>query len=450
MKQKFLENMKAILGKQYESYVKSMEQTPKKAFRINTLKASESVLDFIKTDYIKNAVVSSAYNINHEDKLGKSFVHHAGLIYLQEPSSMMAVESLKSVCSLTGLRVLDMCAAPGGKTSQLAESVGEDGFVLANEKVSKRVNILRGNVERLGYKNVGITNLSADVLAKNVPNTFDVVLVDAPCSGEGMFRKDENAQQEWTEDAPFNCALRQQEILTNASKLLKTGGFLVYSTCTFNLEENEKVVLKFIKNNPHFKILEVSNEIKNVSDEGIVIDGFKDLKNCRRFYPFKNFGEGQFVCVMKDLRESDNEFQQNYKPSRFSSGELKLLNDFCANNLQQNNFTFTALGNTIFIFPKNTPNLKNVPLVSLGVAVCEIDKKTIKPHHNLFAAFGIIFKNKINLTQEDEINKYLNGEQLFKDVKDGYVCVMAHGYALGGGKAKNGVINNLYPKGLRN
>lgn len=461
MNEKFLKSLQEILTEEeFLKYLKSMNDNPKKSFRVNTYKLKNStnndtvsqnafINNTLSNFAAKNNIVDTMYHIDNDVKLGNEWFHKAGVIYIQEPSSTMAVEILKRADDFIGKRVLDVCAAPGGKTSQLAEMVGEDGFVLSNEVNFKRVNILRSNVERLGYVNVAVSSCEVGVLKNNLQNTFDAVLVDAPCSGEGMFRKDENAQREWSENEVLRNADLQYNILTNASNCVKNGGYLVYSTCTFNIRENEEVVLKFIKNNPSFKIVKVCDDINKISKDGIVLEEFKDLKYARRFYPFDNFGEGQFVCLMKNILKEES-VKTTLKPTLKSIQEKKVVENFLNINFDLEKANLTQLGNLYFLYNNNFPELKNIPLLTCGVAVAEIDKKIVKPHHNLFTALGFKCKNILNLTSGDErVFKFYKGEQIEGSVLDGYCAINVDGFCIGFGKSKNGTINNHYPKGLR-
>ena len=460
MKEEFLNSLQNILNQEdFSRYLKSFNEEPKKSFRLNKRKcemvnddtASHNAIDYIVNKYFatKNQIIDTAFHIQNEIKLGNEWFHKSGLVYVQEPSSMMAVYGLKQVANFNGARVLDMCASPGGKTSQLSEMVGDNGFVLSNEINNKRANILRSNVERLGLANVAISSCESGIIKNNLSGQFDAVLVDAPCSGEGMFRKDVNAQTEWSLGEVERNHLLQLKILNDGASCVKSGGFLVYSTCTFNTHENEEVVYEFLKNNKNFKIIKCCEEVNKISQNGIALNGLDDLKYARRFYPFDNFGEGQFVCIMQNFSDeqtavSSFKFQNNKK-------EFKMINDFIAKNFNLTNSNISQLGNIYFMHNNNFPELKHIPLLTCGVAVCEIEKNIIKPHHNLFMAYGEQCVNRLNLSSESEwVSKFFKGEQIEGDVKDGFCAVCIEGFCVGFGKAKNGIINNHYPKGLRN
>ena len=461
MNEKFLFNLKNILSEdEFNCYINSLNLPAKKSFRINTYKFkntysndtlshNNTLQEITKLSYAKDVVIDTLYHLNSDEKIGNTWFHKAGLVYVQEPSSTMAVESLKRIKNFTGAKVMDVCASPGGKTSQLSEMVGENGFVLSNEKNNKRVQILRSNIERLGYINVAVSSCDSQILSKNLVGVFDAVLVDAPCSGEGMFRKDINAQKEWSENEVKRNANLQLEILTNASKCVKSGGYLVYSTCTFNTLENEQVVLNFLRQNSEFEICEIDKDIQNISKEGIVLENYTSLKKARRFYPFDDFGEGQFVCIMKNILPEKN-FKTNYKPNINSKQNAQKVLNFLNENFDIENINLTQVGEQYFLYSNNCPLLTNIPLLTNGVAVGEVQNNVFKPHHNLFTAFGAYCKNKVILKLNDErINKFFKGEQIEAACMDGYCAICVQGFPIGFGKCKNNIINNHYPKGLR-
>ncbi|MBR2956919.1 MAG: RsmB/NOP family class I SAM-dependent RNA methyltransferase, partial [Clostridia bacterium] len=239
----FTERMKKILGEEYETFEKAMHEPCVKAYRVNTDKIS--LEDFEKINIFgrkKIPYVETGYYLEY-DKVGNHPYHHAGMIYVQDPGAMATAECVEIQ---PDWHILDMCAAPGGKSTQLKNKLGENGVLVSNEIIASRCKILTGNVERLGLKNTVTTCMDTKKLAKTFPKTFDLVMVDAPCSGEGMFRKDDIAIDEWSEDNVKMCAQRQSGILENAAVCVKNGGYIVYATCTYSLEENEMTVDEFL------------------------------------------------------------------------------------------------------------------------------------------------------------------------------------------------------------
>ena len=244
---KYKERMKALLGAEFENYEKALSEEPVRAFRVNTDKIS--LEDFQKINIFsseKIPYVENGFYLNF-DKIGNHPYHHAGMIYVQEPGAMAPAECVEIE---PDWKILDMCAAPGGKSSQLRNKLDENGVLVSNEIIPSRCKILTGNIERLGLRNTVTTCMDTKKLARTFPQSFDLIMVDAPCSGEGMFRKEEIAIDEWSEENVKMCAERQREILENACLCLKDGGYIVYATCTFSLEENEMTVDSFLHSHP--------------------------------------------------------------------------------------------------------------------------------------------------------------------------------------------------------
>ena len=293
----FTNRMKAILGEEYEKFEASYSEVPVRSFRVNTNKISEENFEKInlfggkKIPYAENGFYFSC------DGIGNHPYHHAGMIYIQEPSAMAPVAS---VDIQPGWNILDLCASPGGKSTQAAAQ-NPDGVLVSNEIIPSRCKTLTGNIERMGFRNVITTCADAKKIASLYGEVFDLVIVDAPCSGEGMFRKDENAQNEWSVENVLHCADRQREILDEIKTTVKPGGLLLYSTCTFSLEENEKNVDWFLNENDNFELIDVKDCVKKYTTDGIMFDGCKEknISRCRRFYPHVAKGEGQFVALMR-------------------------------------------------------------------------------------------------------------------------------------------------------
>ena len=284
-----------------------------KAFRVNSIKtdietfeASECQIDREMAEFPPDAYIT------REEYPGSLPCHHSGAIYMQDISAMSTVSATEIE---EGAIILDSCSAPGGKTTQLAAAAGKSGIVVANEYDKKRCRILQGNVERMGATNTVVCNLDTAVLAELYPSLFDLVLCDAPCSGEGMFRKNVRAVEEWSEENVKMCAERQREILTNVAKCVKGGGRLLYSTCTFALDENEENVAWFLNTHKDFSLVPVSEGLKDHTSDGIMLDGCNiDMTMCRRIYPHRSRGEGQFIALFE--RSVDAEISQNTKKDK--------------------------------------------------------------------------------------------------------------------------------------
>ena len=389
--------------------------------------------------------------------------HHSGAIYMQDISAMSTVHA---VCIERGAKVLDSCSAPGGKTTQLAAAVGDSGIVVANEYDRKRCSILRSNIERMGCKNAVVCNHDTAVLAETYPAVFDLVLCDAPCSGEGMFRKNSRAIEEWSVENVKMCAERQREILSNVAKCVKVGGKLVYSTCTFALEENEENVWWFLDSHPEFKLCEVEHDLKENTSDGICLEGCEyDMTLCRRIYPHKSLGEGQFIALFERVGGSCESLEAKKKDKKGKNASVNKKNRAeaeaiaAAERFLSENLTAIPSGELImlgeYVFLSPVIELTQFGVLSAGICVGECQKGRIVPHHQLFSACGKEFKLKIELSGEsEECAAYLRGEEIEAvglDTKaSGYCAILVDGCPVGGGKVSNGRCKNHYPKGLRN
>ncbi|MBQ2746258.1 MAG: RNA methyltransferase [Clostridia bacterium] len=440
----FVTRMKKLLGKEYADFEKALNGTPVRAFRVNTDKLS--VEEFEKINSFSTEKIPFVKNGNYfeYDKIGLHPYHHAGMIYVQEPAAMAPAEC---VDIKPDWHIVDMCAAPGGKSTQLKNKI-PNGVLVSNEIIPSRCKILTGNIERLGLKNTVTTCMDTGLLANIFEGKFDLVMCDAPCSGEGMFRKDDTAINEWSEENVKMCAERQAEILDNAARLTKGGGYIVYATCTFSLEENEMTVDAFLSRHKNFELCPVAPIIAENTENGICFDGCKteNIHYCRRFYPHKNKGEGQFMAVLKNTDEPSTDYTSPQKPKKIDKTVIEFLND-TLNSYDLSNVTLN--GDTPVYF---TPEFdtKNAKVFSKGVTIGEIRKNYILPHHQFFMAMGNNFKRKIELaTDSDNLKKYLQGEEIAVQAENGWAAVLVDGCTLGGAKIVNGTAKNHYPKGLR-
>lgn len=445
--EKFLLRMKNILGEEYAAFESALSEPSVRGVRVNTTKISVdnflgvSSLSLEKIPYLNDGFIPES-----ADGIGRSAEHHSGMFYVQDPGAMATVGA---VDIKRGWRVLDTCAAPGGKASQLASAVGDEGVLLANEYVPKRAKIIVGNLERLGIKNAVVTSLDTARLAEMFSSYFDLVLCDAPCSGEGMFRKYDEAVSEWSEENVLACAKRQIEILENCQSCVKAGGYLLYSTCTYSVEENEGVIEEFLSRHPEFSLVEVKDELKAVT-----ADGLGKFKAARRFYPHKSRGEGQFIALLKKDENSVNLPTILYKDSAKSPSKADeaVARAFLKDNLKTEfRGRIISVGEQLAIISHDLP----IPPYSVfmsGVLLGEVKKGILFPHHQFFSAFGADMKRRVELKRGDaRVEKYLVGEEIDTDITDGGWCAVTYeGVALGGGKISGGRVKNHYPKGLRN
>ncbi len=435
----FEKRMKELLKNEYEAFESALSEAPVKAFHVNTKKIS--VEDFLKINPFDTEKIPYAENGFYfsDGKIGNHPYHHAGMIYVQEPSAQAPVNCIKPE---KDWKVLDMCAAPGGKSSQIACQI-PNGFLFSNEYVSSRCKILSGNIERMGYENTAVINCDAQTIGKNFTEYFDLIICDAPCSGEGMFRKEENAVSEWSLENVEKCAIRQLEIIENIKNALKKGGTLVYSTCTYSLEENEELIKTFLENNPDFYLTETPDEIKNNSSQGI-----GNMEYARRFYSHINKGEGQFVAVLKkEMGEnSPKEIKDILLP--LTKQEEKIACEFLDEALTSYDKKKIKKHNDSIIYIDENIKIPKVPVFLCGVKLGTVQKNYFQPHHQLFTALGHLFRKKINLSL-NEAEKYLHGETIPCEFDKGWCAVCIENVAMGGGKAVNKTLKNHYPKGLR-
>ena len=427
MKEEFLKLMTNLLGDDYDDFVKSYNENPKRGLR-------SRIDNDIKKEKLKFGI--NEYMLLSDEKLGNSPIHHLGGIYLQEPSAMAPVNIIDIN---PNWNCLDMCASPGGKSGQIAERL-TNGILVSNEIDKKRCQILFQNMERMGYDNVIVLNNDPAYLVNNFKGFFDLIVLDAPCSGEGMFRKDSTAVDMWNLGNVEACAKRDELLLEYANAMLKKGGIIIYSTCTFSAEEDENQITNFLKKHD-YSIIKPNNNVLESGVKGL-IDG------TIRFYPHNSVGEGQFMCAIKKNEEIES-INKKGKYKKLESNELKLVNEFLKDTVSNLELNLIKKNNQIYHLVSDV-NLDNLNVLSYGVKIGEIDKRFI-PNHHFFKVFGKYFNNKLELKLDDSnVLKYLRGEQLDIEMKKGYGVIMIDGLSLGGFKSSDGVLKNLYPKGLRN
>lgn len=448
----FCARMQDMLGEEYPAFLASYERDMQRGLRVNLCKSTRD--DFLNKTRLPlrpmPACEDGFYLDCAETGTGKLPAHHAGMFYLQEPAAMLPIAAAHIK---EGDYVLDVCAAPGGKSTQIASRIGESGLLVSNEFVSSRAKILHSNIERLGVKNAIVTNTDAMHLAAWYERAFDVVVVDAPCSGEGMFRKNPLAIEEWSEENVAMCAKRSYEILDNAEACLRDGGLLVYSTCTFSVEENEGLIARFLSAHENYEILPLTSGVREMTAKGLAIDGCDaDTTLCGRCYPHITGGEGQFVCVMKKGGDGQrNPIRDTLKqPDKAEAAALGAFFDevFISGKAP----TVKKLGSQLYAVPAHMA--VNGVCFSVGVCVGEIRGGRLVPHHQLFSAYGKDMKHTWDLSSEDErVMRYLHGDTVslapHEMTDNGFGCVLVDGCPLGGAKCVDGVLKNHYPKGLR-
>ncbi len=423
----FLERMKAQLGAEYGQFLASLERPRAVALRFNPLKGERPDLPFVGQPV---SWEPEGVYYDPEARPGLHVYHEAGVYYLQEASAMAPVVLLDPQ---PGEKVCDLCAAPGGKTTQIAGRMRGRGFLLCNEINPKRAKILSRNIERMAVANALVTNEHPETLAQRFPGFFDRVLVDAPCSGEGMFRKEEAAVTDWSEETVAMCARRQGEILHSAAKLVRPGGRLAYSTCTFAPVEDEGVVAAFLEAHPEF------------TPEPVEAPWFAPGENASyRMWPHKLLGEGHFAAVLRKTggETEDIPLEANEKlPKQWDSFAKEL-------NITLPAGKAVCFGKSLFWAPEEMPEIRKLKVLRPGLELGNVKKDRFEPAH----ALALWLKECANVQDygpdSEEIRDYLHGDVVPSGVK-GWCLVRAGGYSIGWGKGDGRVLKNHYPKGLR-
>lgn len=454
----FEKKMKAFLGDEWDDFLYSYDNNRFQALRFNTLKvqSQEERMRILKTLKIssdkKVSWANEAYYFDENVRPGKHPYHEMGLYYIQEPSAMSAAALL---APKPGMRVLDLCAAPGGKSTQLATYLGDSGLLVSNEINTQRCRILSQNIERMGIKNAIVTNEDSFVLASHFPGFFNAIQVDAPCSGEGMFRKLPEAIEQWSMENVAICAERQKEILDNAAVMLKPGGTIVYSTCTFSKEENEDVIEYFLERHPDFT-----------------------LEEMERFWPHKVDGEGHFVAKLvrrgsvdtdlkadrKTKKNKNSKNRKNETKPALTKENMKLLSEFLDETISEDvaawikNSRLVMFGEQLYRLPDMEVDIKGLKVQRAGLHIGEFKKQRFEPSHSLALALKLNdAKNLVKLTCDNpQTIGFFNGQSVMlsdeqaAECKKGWALVCVDGYPAGWGKVNGAQVKNHYPKGLRN
>ena len=471
--QDFIKRMQGLLGEEYEAFMESYDKESLGGLRINTLKTEcRSAGELLPFTLEEVPWCSSGFYYNKEERPGKHPYHEMGLYYMQEPSAMSVAEL---AAAQPGEKVLDLCAAPGGKSTQLAAAMQGDGLLVSNEIHPARCKILSQNMERMGIVNAVVTNETPQRLAMHFMNYFDCIVVDAPCSGEGMFRKDEEAVRQWSLDNVQMCADRQDEILDEAVKMLASGGRIVYSTCTFAPAEDEDCVRRFLDRHPDFKV--VKGEAYQGFEPGRPewAEGDERVKDTHRLWPHKIKGEGHFAALFvhtgeriacsqgggepgqsgektEEIAQSKNTGIKKKKPAKVLDKEKEqLYTTFIEDALKEEPAgEKTLFGDALYVLNREL-NLKGLKVLRPGLHVGTFEKKRFEPSHSLALALKphMVQRTFDLKTTDDGPGKYLRGESFMTDGDKGWTLVCIDGYPAGWGKVSNGMLKNHYPKGLR-
>ena len=444
--QAFLTRVQEQLQDEYPAFLASYAQPPRQALRVNTLKISVPELQRL-LPFLTETVPGTADCFFYPDdaRPGLSPYHEAGLYYIQEPSAMLAA---KALAARPGERVLDLCAAPGGKTTAIAADMKGEGLLIANEIIPKRAAILSQNVERLGIVNTLVTNHSPAELAERFPGFFDRILVDAPCSGEGMFKKEPQALEMWSPENVQLCADRQDQILAEAEKMLKPGGRLVYSTCTFSPAEDEDCVTRFLSAYPDYTLL-----------------------SAQTLWPHRFPGEGQFIAVLEKGETGTVLFSPFAAASPASSKKRKVSKEGRKNTALSAEQTSMAawqdfadhfytdvphhdpslihlFGDHLYLLPQPL-ELRGLKVLRPGLHLGTLEKGRFTPSHSLALALDPAqAANVLDLPQQQAC-AYVEGLSIPCENVPGWCLVCVDGHSLGFGKVSGGQCKNHYPKGLR-
>lgn len=436
MNQQFQDRMKTLLKDEYDDYIDSFQKVRYQGIRKNLLKDSGNLLT--TTFKLKHTPFCEEGYYTLETISGNHPFHKMGLFYMQEPSATAVVTVLDPQIDDW---VLDLCAAPGGKSTQIASKLQNTGFLVSNEFIQKRAVILMSNLERMGVSEAMVVNATTRVLCKEMMGCFDRVVVDAPCSGEGMFKKHDKAMQEWSLANVEACAKRQLEILEDAYIALKKDGILVYSTCTYAIEENEEVIYQFLSQHQDMELLDCG---VSFGRSGVP---YKDMEvsKLRRIFPMDG-GEGHFIAKLKKTGEQTKASLSYYKDRKLDVSIKSFLMD------QLSDITGYYYEQNQKLYKKDTPfiQLKKVHVLRQGMECGEMIKGRFEPHHHFYmsAKHLPLLKYKVIL-DEEEVKIYLQGNVLNKVVDKGYVALMYKGFVIGFGKSDGKQIKNKYPKGLR-
>jgi NOL1/NOP2/sun family putative RNA methylase len=473
----FLNHFRTLMDhEEFNAFVASFDGSRHYGLRLNTLKVNKD--DFLKLTHMKLSEipwVSEGFYYEEGDVPGKHPYYHAGLYYIQEPSAMMPARML-SPCS--GERVLDLCAAPGGKTTQLGSFMKNKGLIVCNDISPKRVKALVKNVELMGLTNTLVTNETPQRLAETFPEFFDKILLDVPCSGEGMFRKDREAVQSYTRFKSTECVAMQRDIMEKALTMLRPGGSIVYSTCTFNPEENERNIEDFMARYGLTVKRLVPSGGWEPSRSSWTESGDEALSGGLRMWPHRGGGEGHFVCRLEKSGEAAGSASREtlYADSEYTSG----ISDFTDNSdslIGKSDYTspeaekaasaffgfisenmrislsgvYHLRGGSLYLLP---PYLDTAPALrweKAGLYLGEYQKGRFEPSQSLvMACRSHHFKRVISFKADDHnVLRYLKGETLMTDGDKGYTLVCVDGFPLGWAKQENGILKNLYPKGWR-
>lgn len=466
----FQKKMKAILGEEYDDFLAGFEKPRHYGLRVNTAKITvEEFKELVPFHLTQIPWVENGFYYEEEDAPTRHPYYYAGLYYIQEPSAMTTASRLPVG---PGERVLDLCAAPGGKATELGAKLFGEGLLVANDISASRVKALLKNIEVMGIPNSFLLNEVPAKIAEQFPAYFDKILVDAPCSGEGMFRKNEAACEEWSPENVSLCAERQDGILDCAASMLAPGGRIVYSTCTFAPAENEGSMTRFLLRHPEFRIVEVKKA--DGMSAGVPEWAYfrekmgqvlPEIAQTIRLWPQHLNGEGHYLAVLEKEGTLRQGYCRNGEEKGIPAKDLKVPGkgiveflDFAKDTLDpqtlaglEKNGTYVKFGDQLYLAPKGMPSVKGLKVLRPGLHLGTVKKNRMEPSHALALALK---KEQVRYTADlasdgEVIRGYLNGGTFSYEGEKGWYLIMADGFSSGWGKLAGGIMKNHYPKGLR-
>ncbi|WP_125763864.1 RsmF rRNA methyltransferase first C-terminal domain-containing protein [Companilactobacillus hulinensis] len=441
----FKEKYRNLMGDRADKLFAAIETDSRNAFRINPLKPNYKNVNVDLSEPIPYSDVGYFGDID-----GNSIDHMAGYLYSQEPSAMYVAEVLDPKSTD---KVLDLCAAPGSKSTYIATKMGGQGLLVTNEINNKRARVLSSNVERMGIVNAVVTNNSPKDFEKKFEGYFDRILVDAPCSGEGMFRKDPESVKYWSLEYVEQCANRQRHILDSAFKLLKPGGTLVYSTCTFSPEENEENIDYFLNQYPDMQMDEIKKYDGMEDGKPEWGHGNAELTKALRMFPDQFEGEGHFICKMTKSGEPDKSREKDIS-NGIGKDEFKFVEKFAKTNLNgltQNNWF--KVSDFLYQAASLDNRFKSLHVLRNGLKLGEFKKNRFEPDIAWILAIEPTVLKSVFELDDDQFETYMHGESVILSNDPGFdnkwIGLSYQGKLFSWGRYSNKQIKNVYPKGLR-
>ena len=451
----FEKRMKDMLGEEYDSYLDSYQQERQFGLRVNPLKVTGEELKELSGFHLRKIPwTQDGYFYEEEDMPARHPYYAAGMYYLQEPSAMTPASRLHVE---PGERVLDLCAAPGGKATALGAALRGKGVLVANDISNSRAKALLKNLELFGISNAFVTNEIPGNLADRFEGFFDKILVDAPCSGEGMFRKDPAVIKTWDEVRPEYFAKLQRDILKNAVRMLRPGGQLLYSTCTFAPVENEGSISWLLENFPEMDVLEIEPYEGFAPGHPEWGNGDERLKRCVRIWPHKMKGEGHFLALLKKSETAMAAVVRIGKTQRPDKKIRQVVDAFFVDCKWEPDWErIEVRGEKVYLVPELPEKLQGIHFLRNGLYMGDLKKDRFEPSQQLAMMLkGNDYAGVLSLKSEDvRVEKYLHGETLLVEagestIAKGWILVCVDGFPLGWGKLVNGVLKNKYASGWR-